>query len=159
MRYLAIFFAISLSVFLSSCEEEMEVWDFASIEFTVCVQNADGDNLLDKDVPDNILDEDIYLEYNGKNMEMEVWNGSRYNPAYWYGLILQEDGVNMPCLHIGQFDVLSRHDECVLHIGGRSYKMAFDAEIKKHDVAITFHFDGKSHKHPNTKPTYYIVVE
>ena len=57
MRYLAIFFAISLSVFLSSCEEEMEVWDFASIEFTVCVQNADGDNLLDKDVPDNIITE------------------------------------------------------------------------------------------------------
>ena len=54
---------------------------------------------------------------------------------------------------------IARHDECVLHIGGRSYKMAFDAEIKKHDVAITFHFDGKSHKHPNTKPTYYIVVE
>ena len=66
-----VFWGIALFLFIltgcSTYEKEEEddgmIWDFVNLSVPILVTDADGNNLLDKESPDNILENDIKAIY------------------------------------------------------------------------------------------------
>ncbi len=82
MKKLLPFFILTAVLLSSGCDRM--IWDFITPNVSILVQNADGDNLLDPAFESNILDDEIYAEYNGDIYPLA--NHTRESYPRWEGL-------------------------------------------------------------------------
>lgn len=93
-----LFIILILPLVFSVCTKK---WDIVPGTISIIVKNATGDNLLDPDFEGNILDNEIYVEYDGETYTLdENAVETRAIPAIWYGLRYAEAAKR---LWFGQF--------------------------------------------------------
>lgn len=141
-----------LAGFTSCKEEEPLIWDYAPITYEIYVHNSEGRNLLDPSTEGNILDKDIFINYNGETLHASYgWPENPFSlthtralPAFWYGIFIAPaftqygpDLGNHIC--IGEFDGAS-DDEFELVICGNSYDFKFVSEIGKDGSLTRTHY-------------------
>lgn len=156
---------ISLIVFPSchSAEEEKEEhcpfdWDAYPIELIIKVVNEAGQDILDKSVTDNILNEKMTLTIDRLTTEVAMskpYNSVGMSRTYlptWYGAyIWQIDGdEKYYCIVIGEFDgALNGRRSMDLTLCGQKYELSFtnsvtyDGKNQKHNFDRCFYLDGK----------------
>lgn len=76
---------------LSSCKNDDVIYDIAPVQYEITLIDEDGNNLLDENLPDNLIGADIYVIFNGDRYDTN-WEppytvqASRYLMPTWYGL-------------------------------------------------------------------------
>lgn len=132
--------AISMMALCSGCKDIVfPIWDFQPEYVSIVVKNSAGENLLDPETEDNILANEITVEYDGMIYQMKEWGAeTRYIPAKWEGFFVsmyfgrdpnREEGIR--ALTLGQFYVDTEagyHSEpLTINWGdGTSDKITFD---------------------------------
>lgn len=106
---------IGCAALLGACKEKEDdpsnyrVWDFAPIQLAVMATNAEGEDLLDPAMDNNILSEDICLQYNDKEYHLGLGAASavaehtRYYMPNFYAIKLTRNDKGY-MLMIGEFD-------------------------------------------------------
>lgn len=147
---------------LSACDDDSDlIVDYSPIVLQVWVKDAQGNNLLDPDNPDNILDEEMWIDY--KNEVSVVGMGqpdpSGLTRAYlpqWYGAYIapaeylywdQEYFSIDNRIFIGEFDGGNNGEfNVVLTIGDKSYNLSWTNKVNKLNTKRQFYIDGKKNK-------------
>lgn len=154
--------AITASIIVSSCHNDEEIKevhikydsDFQPISLGVRVINSDGQDLLDKNVEGNILDEKMTLTIDGltTDVEMSRPKGEMYSRSLipiWYGAyIWQIDSERF--IYIGDFDgALNGKRSMELNLCGQKYDLSltndvtYDRKNQKHICVRCFYLDGQ----------------
>ncbi len=96
-KFLHLFLCAVLAVSFTACNDDEEVerpiYDFPGYELGLYVEDAEGKNLLDPAVSNNIVNEPVKVTYKGKTYEKdaETESKTRYLPAKMYGLVSATD--------------------------------------------------------------------
>lgn len=145
-----------LSLGFVSCKNDDEpepfiVYCYNAINARVWVWDKDGNNLLSKDNPDNILDEDMYMVIGdvtikipiGSPPKEELRGGgeipsshpqSRCSYYIWFGAFVQTLATE-PHLYVGEWPGAYNWDEeFSLILGGETHKMRIINVMKDHDI-------------------------
>lgn len=150
------------AMLLASCTDDIDdpvTIDYTPINFRVTVRNAEGMNLLDPSVADNLLS-DVSVSYNGKTYLLNMTSvnvKSRAVLATWRGVRLNDNYT----LEIGQFDGGAETGGCVLHIGSRQYELSYTNKFNHNQVVEdrTFYLDGKEVGKGTLSGSFTITIE
>lgn len=128
-----------LAVGACSSPNDERAWDFIPWFVSIDVHNANGDNLLDPDFENNILDNNIHIDYGGEAYPVNERIDEYYTRAikpHWYGLVLDSHpGYGSGKLLFGEFGTTNApggyHGETFsIHWGdGTSDRVSFDLYI------------------------------
>ena len=155
--------AIALAMGFTSCEkdngEELRELDISPITALLIVENAEGQNLLDPNTPNNFVGDTIIAEWMGKTYVMtdtvpinSETARTRAIGTYMYGLIylLIEDSI--PALYFGQINATAHYDDepATIHWpDGSTDVISITASYKwsekkgPHDFVRKFKLNGK----------------
>ncbi|MCM1028932.1 MAG: hypothetical protein NC342_06055 [Pseudoflavonifractor sp.] len=167
MTRMAIAAMVLLSVIsFTSCEEDgpgNKIWDFTPVYLTIDITDGNGATLLDSAREDNVLNSDIYMEFEGKRYELnhrdsihENIDGRAYM-AEFYGFWL--DPVYEKAAD-GSFKKTSRYRLFFGEWNGDDnydYHMTlvWPEEGKSHELRVYNHFRWKGHN-PDIDRHYYL---
>ncbi len=159
---------VTFAVLFSGCKDVYyPMWDFPPWNIGVIVKNSAGENLLDPNVADNILDDDVVVEFNGEPYEMYDAR-TRFIPAQWSGLRVGEywlgDYNGEFAMLFGQFQTeeyeKSHPRTLTIHWGdGTSDEIKFDLYVtyRKKGTESTVH--RKIWLNGELQSDKYLVVE
>ena len=155
--------AVVLTMGFTSCEkdngEELRELDISPITALLIVENAEGQNLLDPNTPNNFVGDTIIAEWMGKTYVMtdtvpinSETARTRAIGTYMYGLIylLIEDSI--PALYFGQINATAHYDDepATIHWpDGSTDVISITASYKwsekkgPHDFVRKFKLNGK----------------
>ena len=155
--------AMALAMGFTSCEkdngEELRELDISPITALLIVENAEGQNLLDPNTPNNFVGDTIIAEWMGKTYVMtdtvpinSETARTRAIGTYMYGLIylLIEDSI--PALYFGQINATAHYDDepATIHWpDGSTDVISITASYKwsekkgPHDFVRKFKLNGK----------------
>lgn len=121
-KILSLICMITGIMMLSSCKDHHEIpmIDALPVHIQVQVQNEYGDNLLDENFADNILNKDIYVTFKGEKYPLLRY-GSRLLPATFSSPVISEN-----TLIIGELDGQNYLSTVVLHLGRVEYIITFE---------------------------------
>ena len=131
------------SCMLMPCCDDVDC-DYPPVILSICVQNAEGENLLDENMEANVLDEEIYVDYSGRKYYMS-------SEAVIASLSVYPNDENK--LIIGPF-YGSGHKNCTLHIGARAVEISFDVNGN----GYKYYFDGKRDKQKGPEPEFVLTL-
>lgn len=153
---------LSLLCGFSSCKDDSDVIiDYYPIVLQVWVQDAEGNNLLDPDYPENILDENISIVYKNEISEVVMGRPDDFGPTraylpHWYGAYIspaeylygdKEYFSSDNRIFIGEFDGGKNGEfNVVLTIGEKSYNLSWTNKVNHLDIKRQFFIDGKKNK-------------
>lgn len=140
---------------LSSCDDDKNkglLVDYAPIVFDVACVNSQGEDLLDVNTADNIINEEIKVQYAGQSYPLTenplAAHESRYYLAIWHGAFIRTiktpDGVMTKTIYIGEIDGSeTATTDLTLSIGTRNFKLTATNKIKKNlDAERHYYLDG-----------------
>ena len=147
---------------LSACHDEKDMEDeehniydgcAGTIELWVSIVNSSGQDLLNKDVDGNILDEKMTVTFKEfpRDVAMTKPDGevakSRSIPPKWYGAYIRQTNMNekINVIAIGEYDgELSTTETMTLDICGQKHILSFTNSYyeKKDYVNRNFFLDG-----------------
>ena len=155
--------AMALTMGFTSCDkdngEELRELDISPITALLIVENAEGQNLLDPNTPNNFVGDTIIAEWMGKTYVMtdtvpinSETARTRAIGTYMYGLIylLIEDSI--PALYFGQINATAHYDDepATIHWpDGSTDVISITASYKwsekkgPHDFVRKFKLNGK----------------
>ena len=155
--------AVVLTMGFTSCDKDngdrLWDWDISPITALLIVENADGQNLLDPNTPNNFVGDTIIAEWMGKTYAMtdtipinSETARTRAIGTYMYGLVylLIEDSI--PALYFGQIDGAGHYDDepATIHWpDGSTDVISITASYKwsekkgPHDFVRKFKLNGK----------------
>ncbi|MBR5908061.1 MAG: hypothetical protein IKZ50_06700 [Bacteroidales bacterium] len=81
MKTLRLILVACLGLILGSCSKDPMIIDWHAIEFMFCATDQNGNDLLDKDYPNNLLDK-ITFTYNGKSYKYSENSTTGQTKAY-----------------------------------------------------------------------------
>lgn len=128
-----------------------EIWDIAPYMVEICVVDADGNDLLNPDNPDNILKDSITAEFEGNvyKVNTERMAYTRYYMPQFYGLLCYKPyGEDHYMLEFGEFDGQKDAEVRQLTIDWKDGK-------QKDVIAFEHAFWWKNHE-PRQKTTYWL---
>ena len=107
--------AMALSMGFTSCNKDKDedvfyISDMTPLEVLMVVQNAEGQNLLDPNTPNNFVGDTIVAEWMGDKYVTDTlrYMQTRYNPGYMHGLVyVRTKADSVPALYFGS---VSGHD-------------------------------------------------
>lgn len=140
---LLVSFLMLASCLLMPCCDDVDC-DYPPVILSICVQNAEGENLLDENMEDNVLNEEIYVDYSGRKYYMS-------SEAVIASLSVYPNDENN--LIIGPF-YSSGHEDCTLHIGTHAVEISFDVN----DNGCKYYFDGKRDKQTAATPEFVLTL-
>ena len=118
--------AMTLAIGFTSCnkneddnEDDFMIWDFSSLEMLMVVQNADGQNLLDPNTPNNFVGDTIVAEWMGIKYVADTLRcmQTREYIGYMYGLVrVQTESDSIPALYFGEISGHEFYDEAPITI-------------------------------------------
>lgn len=149
---------------LTSCgDEEDIIFDYSPITLKVNVHNSNGENLLEKSTPGNILDDKNTFSFNGEtsdiyvgwpNEEKDVSSETRFYMPMWYGAFIApsfykysyyDKGEN--AIYIGEFDgAASGTLNMELNLGEHKYEISVKSKVNGKDVKREYTINGKKNK-------------
>ncbi|MBP3639382.1 MAG: hypothetical protein J6J20_05795 [Muribaculaceae bacterium] len=142
-RFLSLLLLLTLALASVQCSDDVDC-DYPPVILSICVQNAEGENLLDENMEANVLDEEIYVDYSGRKYYMS-------SEAVIASLSVYPNDENK--LIIGPF-YGSGHKDCTLHIGARAVEISFDVNGN----GYKYYFDGKRDKQKGPEPEFVLTL-
>lgn len=170
LSYWKTLFAVALvAMTLSSCSNDDDdddiIWDFIPEEITLEITDANGNNLLDPAVENNIVGENITLDYKGETYDI-LWDTpypkfpdykpeSRATYVLFYGLAhhlwnveKEPSETNEWIISIGEFERDMDHDVTIpVRIKNKTFIVRY-----VHD----FWWNDKKMRDPRSKTTVYL---
>ena len=149
-------FALAATLLVGCQDVVYPIWDFPPWDIGIVVRNSAGEDLLDPETVDNILDNDVTAVYDNRIYEM--WDArTRWIRPEWFGLRVgkywYDDENGDIALLFGQFapDPSGHHGEIVIIDwgDGTSNEIKFDLYVtyRKKGKEATVHrkiwLDGK----------------
>lgn len=150
---LTLFAIFMLSSCLYSCKESEEdmIWDYSPVDFEILVENSKGENLLDENVADNILNTKMYIIFQDERYEvykgwpegsifpyrstrvyMPIWYGAFIAPYFFDYSHWEDVPERGNRLYVGEFFGDSNGETSFqLHLDGHEYKVAYTNKIVK----------------------------
>ena len=155
--------AIALAMGFTSCNKDEDryllEWDAVPLSVLIFVENADGQNLLDPNTPNNFVGDTIITEWMGKTYAMTdtvpINSGiarTRVLNAHMYGLLYVFTDDCIPALCLGNIDGAEHYDDepATIHWpDGSTDVISITASYKwsekkgPHDFVRTFKLNGK----------------
>ena len=165
-RFLSSWKALAVAAFvaiaLPSCsDDDLVLWDFRPDEIQLEISDADGNNLLDPAVENNIIGENITADYEGKTYDI-LWNTpypnfkpeSRMLLAVFYGLAHHTESVEL---------APSENNKWVITLGEFQHEDDYDVTVpvkirdKVYNVRCVHKFWWKKkYKEPASSTTIYL---
>lgn len=131
-------FVLSFLMILS-CKDNCKdmIWDFTNYEFFMSVINESGENLLDPETENNLLDGGLWISYQGENYNIEEFKLTKTRATMPIDLALRyypaiEGDPRSLLLGFGEFSPTENYkgEEFTIHWeDGTSDKIAFDCYI------------------------------
>lgn len=151
--------AVTTMIGLPSChndEEDQEyklLWDTYPIILSIKVVNSAGQNLLDRNVTGNILDEKMTLTIDGQTIDVAMTKPdhaiakSRHMAPIWYGAYVTVH-KNSYCIDISEFEgAVSYRQSMELNLGDKKYELSFTNTVtqKKREIFLDrlYYLDGQ----------------
>ncbi len=123
---------------ICSCSK---IWDYPTYDITMLVDKEGVGSLLDPDYAENILNDNVTVEYDGQTYEMVVLD-TRANAPRWQGLRVRNEN-----LKFGEFSPEAdyRGETFIIHWGdGTSDEVKFDLYVKgRKNVVQRIWLNGK----------------
>lgn len=160
MKRIIYLLSIALAMnFVVACEDQHDIIDYVPIVLKVHIQDTAGNNLLDANVPNNILDKNIHIVYDDKVLpvfdfehytdSLQAEAKSRVLLAEWFGSFISKtdsfckDPLEYgPMLFVGEFAGDKDGIESVtLFIGDKSYELKFSNRIDGLKVKRHYYLD------------------
>lgn len=143
---------------LTSCEEDEPITDYVPVTFAVYVSDAEGNDLLDPSVENNLTDQGITLTYKGVEYQIdktdvrdhEMYYATRAYVTRFTGGYIERMVGDKFRLVIGEWMGDSRWDDETVTINwpdGTKNKLSFT--LKKGWTNATFYLDGKKNDKRN----------
>ena len=116
--------AMALSMGFTSCNKDKDedvfyISDMTPLEVLMVVQNAEGQNLLDPNTPNNFVGDTIVAEWMGDKYVADTlrYMQTRVNPGYMHGLVyVRTEADSVPALYFGSVSGHESYDDTPITI-------------------------------------------
>ena len=124
--FASVLVAMALTMGFTSCNKNEDdndydfiIGDFSPLEVLMVVQNAEGQNLLDPNTPNNFVGDTIVAEWMGEKYVADTlkYMQTRENIGYMYGLVyVKTKADSVPALYFGSVSGHESYDDTPITI-------------------------------------------